>query len=735
MDNTLNIASKSKGKKIVLSIVLVLIVSIVIVGIVFIYKSYDFRINKISKIELGMKECDVEEILGVPTEKSEFGDTFYWYSAKGSIKLKLAEILLEKVYASENVEKTARLLEKYDALIDQLELDTFKVITVTFDMDGYVSSVLYDKKSTRYGAVSLPDKEAKKRVLKVDVAKGTLVTIDGDSHFSIDSESSEIPYVAKYKDGSYYLGTVDVGDIEMYKEDGSYFLKWSDAFEIYTVQKLSRLKYEYVIEDEILTFYKTTEEEITIPSGVKEIDESAMHESESVLKITVPSYVEIIGSYAFAGAPNLEEIVLDNDIKEIKSSAFSSNDYLERVYFNGNKKEYSELNIKDGNRNLTNARVVYNCDPGTHTQGKTERENQVDVSCTQNGSYDIVSYCADCYGEMNRETKITSEATGHTASNVIKENVIEATCTENGSYDEVIYCKKCSEELSRVSKTIEAFITHVYENGYCKVCGEKQPYKIDGDYIYFGEYPQKIKSEEITITATIDERGYYLGSDGEWYAKVTATPRGSVIFSTGSKVTSGTVYYFKVEPIRWRILSESDGTALILCDSIIENHRYDDNSNNYADSEIRQWLNETFYEMAFDDLQKEIIVTTTVDNSVESTGYKSNSYACEDTEDKVFLPSYKEVTNSSYGFSSSYSTCDTARRMQTTDYSRATGASVNTSSSYYGSGYWWLRSPYHYFKNCARFVYSGGDVYNSTYDSTYVHNTSGIVPALQIQLD
>ncbi|MBO5304671.1 MAG: hypothetical protein J6A99_03225, partial [Clostridia bacterium] len=136
-----------------------------------------------------------------------------------------------------------------------------------------------------------------------------------------------------------------------------------------------------------------------------------------------------------------------------------------------------------------------------------------------------------------------------------------------------------------------------------------------------------------------------------------------------------------------------------------------------------------------------LILTTTVNNSVASTGYSSNQYACENTNDKVFLLSYAEVTNSSYGFSSSYSNYDEARRMTTSDYSRATGVDMDTSSSYYGNGNWWLRSPYPYDSDTARYVNHNGPVdYNSHYGyditGSYVYNTSsGVVPAMWIELE
>lgn len=274
--------------------------------------------------------------------------------------------------------------------------------------------------------------------------------------------------------------------------------------------------------------------------------------------------------------------------------------------------------------------------------------------------------------------------------------------------------------------------THNVVDGRCTECYKTTTYYRDGDYIYFGEYPQTIKANSVTITSTQDSRGYYLGSDGFYYAKVMADPYNSgYTFSSGASVVDGTVYYFKVKPIRWRILSESGGNALILCDSIIANKRIDNSRNNYKDSEIRAWLNGTFYETAFDDLQKALVNTVTVDNSVASTGYSPNPYACENTSDKVFLLSYKEVTNADYGFSSSGHTSDTARQMTVSDYARATGAYMST-SSYYGNGCWWLRSPSYSSSSDARGVYRDGGVYDS---GGSVYDTDlGVVPALQIRL-
>ena len=287
-----------------------------------------------------------------------------------------------------------------------------------------------------------------------------------------------------------------------------------------------------------------------------------------------------------------------------------------------------------------------------------------------------------------------------------------------------------------VSKANPYEITEFTANETYTATYEKEQaplYTRDGDYIYFGEYPQSLKADDVVITTETDSRGYYLGSDGYYYAKVVANPYESGYkFSTGVTVNSGTVYYFKVEPIRWRILTTDGENALILCDSIIANMAYDAGYNiNYAESDIRAWINDNFYKIAFTELQREVILTTTVDNSVYSTGYSSNPNVCEDTKDKIFLLSHREVTNSAYGFESSYFISDTARIMQTSDYSRATGVWMSTDSSYYGNGYWWLRSPYSSNRGYARNVRLDGSAHGI---SDLRNAEDGVVPALWINI-
>lgn len=283
----------------------------------------------------------------------------------------------------------------------------------------------------------------------------------------------------------------------------------------------------------------------------------------------------------------------------------------------------------------------------------------------------------------------------------------------------------------------------------------KNAYQRDGNVLYFGEYPQTIKSENVYITDEQDNRGYYLGSDGEYYAKITATGHYAYsISSTGTTIINGNDYYFKVEPIKWRILSESDGTALVLCENIISSSNYYRSTatrifgetiypNNYQYSDIRIWLNDQFYNTAFNTSQQAIIETTTVDNSAQSTNPQNdailwvsgdNIYVCANTEDKVFLLSVQEITNSTFGFNSNYNDFDMARRKQPSDYSLAIGALAYDEDGEYdeysGNGVWLLRSPYFSNENFVCEVNIGGTVASGWPVNS---EDAGIVPALQIR--
>ena len=325
----------------------------------------------------------------------------------------------------------------------------------------------------------------------------------------------------------------------------------------------------------------------------------------------------------------------------------------------------------------------------------------------------------------------------------------------------------------------------------CPVCGEEiTTYCRHGEDVYFGAYPQTREEDEAlvlalnTLAGALPKEsngkgwtsyGYYANgvqADYMWYIDISykGTMYRGVYFSDyrphctteiNSVDRSGQdengfvplkVYWFKFEPIKWKILKESDGEATLLCDMIIDSGEYyitGDGStrlidgatvyeNNYEYSAIRTWLNYDFYNLAFGELQRDLIQAVSVDNGPKSCrpdtlwNGEANKYACENTFDKVWLLSEQEVTYAGYGFDENQNAHDTARRKKNTDYALLQGAGAMTIEQYRGDGAWWLRSP-----NCNGFSflaqhisYEGGA--NAAFQVNYTF--FGVVPAVKIRL-
>mgnify|MGYP003295828050 FL=1 len=185
------------------------------------------------------------------------------------------------------------------------------------------------------------------------------------------------------------------------------------------------------------------------------------------------------------------------------------------------------------------------------------------------------------------------------------------------------------------------------------------------DTVVYGLYPQTHVSDETLIsaldsltTSSVNENGYYSYNENLYYPYVANPDDSSFTFEDGVSIVSGNKYWFKVEPIEWKILNEEEGfvTSTRILDMHLFNERYKGTptktdyqgntgeayANNYKYSDLRSWLNTDFYNAAFsnDDTR---IKTTEVDNAASTTAHPINDYVCENTNDKIFLLSYQEL--------------------------------------------------------------------------------------------
>ena len=243
----------------------------------------------------------------------------------------------------------------------------------------------------------------------------------------------------------------------------------------------------------------------------------------------------------------------------------------------------------------------------------------------------------------------------------------------------------------------------------------------DGKTVKYGLYPRSVVHDSSLISkletlepVDLNDWCFY---NGFFYAKTTASLKTSPYFTVtyhfddGTDIINGQDYWFKCEPIKWRILTSDENKYMLFSEELLDTHSYhsiswSDEPNNYSQSSIRAFLNSTnnnekgFLKQAFA-FNGNIIQTTIVDNSPASTCNETNTSCCDDTEDKVFLLSKRDLINENYGFSENDESSLVSR---TTDWARAKGANVLL-SSYYGS--YWTRSPVNNSKGVTMVYYSG----------------------------
>lgn len=293
-----------------------------------------------------------------------------------------------------------------------------------------------------------------------------------------------------------------------------------------------------------------------------------------------------------------------------------------------------------------------------------------------------------------------------------------------------------------------------------------------GDIIFFGSYPQtEVKDEEIIKVLNRNASdwksyGYYSGDrgcaaqgdrmkycdiilNGEKYRGVYRqyVPDYPVIGDEPSSkhvqyangYYTDTYYWFKYEPLKWRILDPDDGFVLnvnIIDSQAYQNITYKDGrvwynnseknvyANDYATSSIRNWLNEVFYNTAFNSAEKSVIATTKTDNYAYP-GY--SQYDSQPTDDKIFLMSYDEMTNTSYGFNADEDFYNAVRRAKNTDYALSRGSLSSRSELYRGNGNWWLRSPGNESPGACG-VYHNGSIWH---DGNISYACNGVRPAFK----
>jgi len=262
-------------------------------------------------------------------------------------------------------------------------------------------------------------------------------------------------------------------------------------------------------------------------------------------------------------------------------------------------------------------------------------------------------------------------------------------------------------------------------------------------YMYFGEWPQTIIASGVTVNENISKENglftYYYGSDGAWYVNQAENAyETGYTYSNGTSVAQGgTSYkYFKVEPIKWRVLTTNyngTGKKLLLSENILANMIFYNSTqehgnslgvgvsvhaNNYEHSRIRAYLNGINYDINSNcaDFYGNGFLQTAFTSSAQSQIANTTVMEGDNAimNNKVFLLSTEEAGESAYGLNEAAS-----RIRDTTDFAKASGTYIQ----------WWVRSSG---SNNGQAQYIDTD--GGTGRQQTVHNTGvGVVPAICIE--
>lgn len=200
------------------------------------------------------------------------------------------------------------------------------------------------------------------------------------------------------------------------------------------------------------------------------------------------------------------------------------------------------------------------------------------------------------------------------------------------------------------------------------------------------------------------------------------------------------------EQIEWIVLKKDGEDALLISKNILDTKPYNGSGGDitWEDSSIRKWLNDDFYNTAFDARERMAIMLTRHNNPDSYEYYESDyqevrsvedwagsgigAVGGEQTEDFVFLLSWEEAL----GVLSN----DKERQSQGTYYANSFGLfrvdmngvkQLGFADEVVGNGLWWLRSPGGA-QSIAMSVYYDGRINSQNIDCAYV----GIRPVVWI---
>ena len=141
-------------------------------------------------------------------------------------------------------------------------------------------------------------------------------------------------------------------------------------------------------------------------------------------------------------------------------------------------------------------------------------------------------------------------------------------------------------------------------------------------------------------------------------------------------------------PVEWIVLSREENKVLVISRYGIERRPYHESEKKtnvkWEKCSLRKWLNNDFFDSAFSQEERKAILLSDVDNSKDQCNSKWRTVGGNNTQDHVFLLSYKEAkTMFRDGI---------ARRCRSIELNACDKDTLSEEENEFNCG-WWLRSP------------------------------------------
>lgn len=265
---------------------------------------------------------------------------------------------------------------------------------------------------------------------------------------------------------------------------------------------------------------------------------------------------------------------------------------------------------------------------------------------------------------------------------------------KNGKYNDAITIYKKLEDEEKIKQTTYLIAERQLKNG--QVIEAIDSFKELGDYQDASERAESLNKEYIQNL------------------------KNDIVFAEGNTIIFGSYEQNGYqddgkEPLEWIILRKTDHAIFVTTKYAIDCKRYDGKDYTvWENSNIRKWLNGSFYNNAFTEKEQGAIRLTAVSNTQKDGKFETD--AGKNTNDKIYLLSYYEVTN--------YFKNDEERKLQPTQYAKEVGAHTPNC-------YWMTRSPGKNNQELLAVKNNGQPDHSTTVKDEHL----GVRPAMWLDLD